>query len=325
MYNCEKYIERCIASLLKQTYKEIEIIIVDDGSTDGSSEIVQQIQTINDKIRYIYQENSGPGAARNNAIDLSKGEYLLFVDADDYLAEDYVFDLVACAEENQSELVLAGFTFVYENKKKTKEIVPLYYKQNVNEEWAYKLSLCCCRLYSSAFWKTNSLKFNTNRKARAEDVPIALFTNAMARNISVVQNSGYFYFQHQDSAMNRVRKRKERVVFEFPYEAFSDMFQQIKTMQFMNSKSFFSVGILKFLAHFKFVIYIRAPYSEKKRYKRYIDSVLGECIPKIIKDWKECRVSIGFPVFHKVAIQLLVWDLQSSLLVGQMKEKYAKR
>ena len=92
VYNCEKYIERCIFSLLEQTYKNIEIIVVDDGSTDQSGAICQKYSDNN--LIYVRQNNSGPSVARNKGLSLMSGEYVTFVDADDYVAPNYIKELL---------------------------------------------------------------------------------------------------------------------------------------------------------------------------------------------------------------------------------------
>lgn len=86
VYNVEKYVERCIDSITAQTYKNIEIIIVDDGSTDNSGHIVDEISLKDQRIKVIHQENGGLSAARNTGIDKATGEYLVFVDSDDYIS-----------------------------------------------------------------------------------------------------------------------------------------------------------------------------------------------------------------------------------------------
>lgn len=86
-YNCGKYIQRCIESVLAQTYSNLDIIIIDDGSTDQTALICKNYS---DKLTYMYQENSGPAVARNKGIGLAKGEYITFVDADDYIDADYI-------------------------------------------------------------------------------------------------------------------------------------------------------------------------------------------------------------------------------------------
>ena len=87
VYNCAKYIKKCLDSLINQTFKNIEIILVNDGSTDNSEEIIQSYD--DNRIVYIKQKNQGPSAARNLGIDLAKGEYIGFVDSDDWIDADY--------------------------------------------------------------------------------------------------------------------------------------------------------------------------------------------------------------------------------------------
>lgn len=102
-YNAEKTIERCIKSILSQTYSNIELIVVDDGSTDNTREIVNNIK--NDKIYYIRQVNQGVSVARNSGIEKSTGDFLLFVDADDIIDLNLIEDLVKCAEEFSRDIV----------------------------------------------------------------------------------------------------------------------------------------------------------------------------------------------------------------------------
>ncbi len=85
IYNLENYIEYCLNSVVNQTYKELEILCIDDGSTDKSAEIVKRFAASDGRIKYFYQENAGVSAARNKGLDEAKGEYVMFVDGDDYL------------------------------------------------------------------------------------------------------------------------------------------------------------------------------------------------------------------------------------------------
>ena len=303
VYNCQLYIEKCIRSLLSQEYEEIEIITVDDGSTDESADVIKKIQTESSRIRYFYQDNSGPGRARNKAITEAKGKYLLFVDADDYVSRDYIADMVECAEKNNAELTIAGYTLVYEDKDNEKKVVPEKYERNVSEEWAYRISSCWARLYLKEFWYKNNLAFHEDREARAEDVPIVLYSNVMAKNISIVKNPGYYYYQHQGSAMNNIKKK---VIFGFPYQAFEEMYRKVKSSAVENSMEFFDFGILKFLAHFEFVIYRKVDKIEKEHFRQYIFHLLGKDLKYILLSWKRIRTSIELPMLHKFAIQLFV-------------------
>ena len=84
-YNCEKSIEKCIDSILKQTYNDIEIIIVNDGSTDRTDDICREMAKQENRIKYIFKENGGVSSARNIGLDFANGEFIQFVDSDDYL------------------------------------------------------------------------------------------------------------------------------------------------------------------------------------------------------------------------------------------------
>lgn len=303
VYNGEKYIERCIRSLLGQEYKEIEIIAVDDGSTDHCAEIIKSIQVEDDRVKYLFQENSGPGVARNRAIKEAKGKYLLFVDADDYVGRDYIADLAHTAEDNNAELTIGGYTLVYEDSDSENRIVPDQYVQYTEEEWAYRISSCWSRLYLKKFWDENEISFQEDKEARAEDVPVVLYSNAMAQNITIVKNSGYFYYQHQGSAMNSLAKK---VVFKFPYKAFDEMYHKIRNIRMVNSREYFDFGILKFLAHFEFVIYRNAAKEEKVYFQNYLYELLKDDFGQMVVNWKKIKTKMDLPMTHKVAIHLFI-------------------
>ena len=94
VFNSEKYIEKCLKSLLAQTYKDLEILVIDDGSKDNSSDVVRQLQLDDQRIKLICQENQGVSSARNKGIEMSKGQYIVFVDSDDYVESNYVETLL---------------------------------------------------------------------------------------------------------------------------------------------------------------------------------------------------------------------------------------
>ena len=114
-YNAQKYIGRCIESLLKQTYKEIEILIVNDGSKDDTQSICEDYSQKDSRVRLVNQENGGEGAARNTGLREAKGKYLTFVDADDYVKEDFIERLHTNLVKNDAGLAICGFTELRED------------------------------------------------------------------------------------------------------------------------------------------------------------------------------------------------------------------
>ena len=299
-YNVEKYIEKCIQSVLMQSYRQLQIIIINDGSQDSTGEIVERYAAQNPNIIYIDKENGGVANARNDGVKVATGEYLLFVDSDDYISETYIENMVRAAMDNESELVISGYTLVHQDERRIKEIVPDEYVPGEREEWAYRICSTWGRLYKRFFWEMNNLAFLQEDGARAEDVPIAMYANAMARNICVIPEPGYYYRQHDEAAMH-----KSGGYFRFPYEAFEMMYPGILKNGCINSLEFFLLGTVKLFAHFDFVIYRNAPKEERVVFKRFVSDFLSENT-LTYQIWKEKRRSLRFPLLHKILMQILL-------------------
>ena len=119
VYNVEKYVEKCIKSLVDQTLQEIEIIAVDDGSKDGSKSIVNNyIKKYPDKIKYLYKENGGLSSARNFGIPYANGEYIAFLDSDDYVEPTMYEEMYKLAKKDNADMVECDFIWEYPNKQK---------------------------------------------------------------------------------------------------------------------------------------------------------------------------------------------------------------
>ena len=117
VYNSEKYVEKCICSVMAQTLPELEIIIINDGSTDESGRILRELAQKDSRIVLLEQENQGVAAARNQGVEKATGKYLTFVDGDDYLQEDYIELMYNLAEKETLDMVICGLTYVDEGGK----------------------------------------------------------------------------------------------------------------------------------------------------------------------------------------------------------------
>ena len=118
IYNVEKYLRRCVESILSQSYKKMEIILVDDGSEDGSSQICDYYEEIDERIHVVHKENGGLSDARNAGIDICKGEYLLFIDSDDYIRSDMVEGMLEVAIKEEADIVECGVLYEDEDSPK---------------------------------------------------------------------------------------------------------------------------------------------------------------------------------------------------------------
>ena len=114
VYNVESYLERCINSLLNQTYSNLEIILIDEGSTDRSGQICDQYKN-RDEFVVIHKENAGLGMARNTGLDVATGKYIIFVDSDDYIDNNMIQSLYEEIQKTSSDTCIGGFKRVYAN------------------------------------------------------------------------------------------------------------------------------------------------------------------------------------------------------------------
>lgn len=139
IYNAEKTIVRCLDSLVKQTYQDVEIILINDGSKDNSCMICEQYTEKYSWIKLINQENKGPATARNEGIDRAQGKYVYFVDADDYVESELVESMVKVAEENNAEMVICNYFQEEAGKKRKHEYK--YESGLYEEEEAKKIAI----------------------------------------------------------------------------------------------------------------------------------------------------------------------------------------
>lgn len=204
VYNVIKYLDRCIESALNQTYKDIEIILVDDGSTDGSSELCDKYKEIDSRIKVIHKKNEGLSSARNMGLDNMTGKYVTFLDSDDYLSSDYVEKSLYMMEKYNADISIMRIKHIpeeineeLEDKKENKEIV--YTSQEAIEISLYQTLFGCCapgKLYKKEIF--DKIKFPFGKIS--EDLAICheLLDKANDK-IIFYDKIGYYYRQHNES------------------------------------------------------------------------------------------------------------------------------
>lgn len=152
IYNVEKFLPKCIESIINQEYKNIEIILVDDGSPDSSGEICEHYKKIDNRIVVIHKENAGVSEARNTGIDYAKGDYICFIDGDDFVMLDYVSYLLELALKNKADISLTTEMFGnFDEKQSEEDSVRIWTGEDAVEAiLCYKVPIGC---YSKLFKK----------------------------------------------------------------------------------------------------------------------------------------------------------------------------
>lgn len=121
VYNVEQYLNKCIESVRGQTYKNLEIILIDDGSPDRCPQICDEYAEIDNRIRVIHKKNGGQGSARNRALDICSGEYIAFLDSDDYWDENYVVSLMEEFADSEIDIVVCNYHCISPEGKRHKK------------------------------------------------------------------------------------------------------------------------------------------------------------------------------------------------------------
>lgn len=201
-YNVEKYIEKCLKSILEQTYKNIEVIVVDDGSTDKTAQLIDSISKQDDRIQVIHKENSGVSAARNSGIEISTGDYLVFVDGDDYLAEDYVEYMLSLVEKTGSDFCLSKCCYTRKDEKQTEN----YYIEKLDPEEATALLLspavivgCWNKIFKRSLIIKNKLRFSTTL-FYGEGLSFITTVSQISNSVGVGNRKVYYYRRNNEAS-----------------------------------------------------------------------------------------------------------------------------
>lgn len=212
VYNVEKYIRECIDSVICQSYKNIEIIIVDDGSRDNSGKICDKYAENDRRIQVIHKKNEGVSKARNVGIEMAKGKYISFVDADDIINKEYVKTLYnLCKGENADISICGTEDFDCSGKIFSKS---LRYKNNLNSEEGLK-ELLNEKYYTCVVWAKmykrelfNDIAFNESTKI-AEDLEIIYKLIAKSKKISIDTSKIMYYYRDRDDSATAAEYNKD--------------------------------------------------------------------------------------------------------------------
>lgn len=212
VYNSERYLNRCIDSILAQTYKNIEILLINDGSTDSSGEICDTYTIYDNRVRVIHKDNGGVSETRNIGLQEANGEYILFVDSDDYISSDMIDIMVSKAIDCNSDIVMCNYFIdkcgkitlasmdykeVYDGKEIIKnEIVYLYYI-----DYHTGLYSLCNKLIKKNIYSINKIQFDLNLK-RGEDAWFIFQCLKNCDRLDFIPKGLYYYYQNNNSIMH---------------------------------------------------------------------------------------------------------------------------
>lgn len=217
VYNIKNYIEGCIKSIISQTYNNIEIILVNDGSTDNSGELCQKYADTDCRIKVVNKANGGLSSARNAGIDVATGDYIIFVDGDDYIAANTLLELVSQIEKYDADIVQFGY--VETNVDYSNQVcAPVSSMELISDTYQMFTRLysiggeaasACTKLYKKHLFDNLRFKEGINN----EDEQMITFMLQKAKSVLYTDFKPYYYVTRQGSIINsRFSKKKLDII-----------------------------------------------------------------------------------------------------------------
>lgn len=206
IYKVEQYLDKCIESIVNQTYKNLEIILIDDGSPDLCPQKCDSWAEKDKRIKVMHKVNAGPGFARNSGLDIATGDYVMFVDSDDYISLEAIEIMLRRMEQDQSDLAIAQVVKVYSDGAQDSSAYPWITDQLITQETAFKMLgssqalpvYACGKLYRKHIFD----KIRYQSLKCAEDVFILPDVIEQCKIISLIDAVVYFYFQRDTSIVH---------------------------------------------------------------------------------------------------------------------------
>ncbi len=223
VYNVEQYLDRCVNSIVSQTYSRLEIILVDDGSSDNSPRMCDSWAKKDGRIKVVHKENAGAGFARNTGLENAEGDYILFVDSDDYLDVTTVEKCVADAEKNGSDVVMFGRNNVFPdgkiNKKSLENRETYFEKEKILNDvfpglFTYARGMGVSvwgKMFDLSIIKSNNIRFKSEREIISEDAFFLLELFNYINTLSIIPENLYFYYKNDNSFSRKYKKDHQKL------------------------------------------------------------------------------------------------------------------
>lgn len=318
-YNVEKYIKQCVNSVINQTYKHLEIIIINDGSKDRTLEIAKELRSSDGRISVIDQENKGLPAARNTGLKICKGDYIFFLDSDDWLELNCIEILMNIRKDNNSDIVF----FDYYKSYKTKEVEHHVYKKNFiynNDQedkfllWDMRTITAWGKLYSRKC--INNILYDEKMRT-AEDVDF---------NYRVYKNVKTTYFTNKCLLHYRILEQSAihgydaniRDKFEYPLKAIASY---MITENENDLKAYYSFAAIAYIVICQNGVVRNDTLSNKEKF-RIIKEISNE---QWVKDLFSNIKHVAIPLSRKIIIYCSKMEIYSMMIIAANIRRRLKR
>lgn len=264
VYNVEKYLSKCLKSILNQTYGDFELILIDDGSTDNSSTICDQYESNDDRIKVIHKKNGGSSSARNEGIKYSSGDYIIFMDSDDYWASNDLLRYVAdntFGKKNRN-IVAWGYEKVRDDNFECNQHIDIH-KYNINDDYKYLIK--SNKIFASAwYFALPRIMFEGNDLFFEESVgteDIEWFARVLLKMSNIIYLDGKFYaYRQREGSISNITTEK----------TIKDLKNHINKIINMSSNGKIEIYLAEQISNFYIVLSHYNNYKKELKYAKEI-------------------------------------------------------
>lgn len=303
VYNVEKYLQKCINSIINQTYKNIEIILVDDGSKDSSGKICDELEKKDNRIRVIHKENGGLSDARNVGLKIATGKYVGFVDSDDYISEDMFETLYKLNKDNNSDISIVSFYELYRGKvisvRDSKE------KKVFDKIDAIKELLIDTNIQSYAWNKLfkrelfDNIEFPTNKNF--EDIATTLLLFEKANKVVLLEEPKYYYVRRDDSIIGIKNYKTYKDYLDVIYDKYLYLNGKYEELDLYNAYNF--------IINMIWVYTIIVSFDLNDVYKEF--EVHYDLFIKLINKYED-EIIDKLDIYNKAVLYMMLLDKDTS-------------
>ena len=269
VYNVEKYLEKCLNSLTNQTLQEIEIITVNDGSKDKSLDILMEYSNkYPNKIKVITQENQGLSGARNTGIKVAKGEFIGFVDSDDFVEKEMYEKMYNKAKKENLDIIVCATNLVYENKT-TKKVSARFHLREVEIDYLLSPPMACNKLFKRELFDK---EYQFKLKTFYEDLELIPTFILKTNKIGFMEESFYQYFQRNGSIMYQTKFQPKILDIFAVLESIEKRFDnENKKEQYKQELEYLNIEHLLYSSAFRLAPFPKEGTETFKKIKNWMD------------------------------------------------------
>ena len=316
VYNVEKYLKRCVDSLLGQSYQNIEILLVDDGSKDSSLSICKKYELEDSRIRVFHKENEGLGLTRNYGIERVTGEYITFVDSDDYLTLDAIAVMLERAIATDADVVIASHYHKNEEQRVTvseriysgneiKETLMVHMMGNKGNKLDALSYTACWKLYKKELFIKNNLVFPSERKLIWEDLAFSVEAYPLCEKVYILHKPVYYYCFNEESLTHTYKPNKLELVMEL-YHYMGVKIQDLN----LPGEAQYRLDT-NFIGHIRTCIKLEVFYTDKNGFGTAIQNIRKICsrkdVQRLIRSYPKTSFNKSQYVYNFAMEHMLVY------------------